>query len=86
MGLIYLDSIPEWVGFFLFAAASTQALRPTQTPLQWVPEGKEAGAWYDHLSPISFGVKNGFRYTFTFSLICLHGVMNNDTKEQLYIL
>jgi hypothetical protein len=44
-------SIPsrEREGFFLFATASRQALRPTQPPVQWepegsFPEGKEARA------------------------------------------
>jgi len=32
-------------GARFFAPVQTGALRPTQSPVQWVPGGKTAGAW-----------------------------------------
>jgi len=58
------------LGIFLFTIVSRTALRPTQTPIQWVPgflslgikrPGREVG----HSPPSSAEVKNAWSYTST---------------------
>jgi hypothetical protein len=47
----------KWLGIYLFITASRPALRPTQSPVQWVPGGKVAGASSWPLTPSSAEVK-----------------------------
>jgi hypothetical protein len=63
------------LGFFLLATASRLALRPTQSPIQWVAGVKRPGR---EVSYLQFGaeVKNAWSYTFT-PPIHLHGVVLN---------
>jgi hypothetical protein len=64
-------SAGEMMGFFfLLATASRPALRPTQSPLQWVvevftPGLKRLGREADHLPPPSAEFKNAWSYTST---------------------
>jgi hypothetical protein len=69
--------------FFILAAVSTEALGPTQPPIQWVqeqvslPRGQK---WpeheADHSPPSSALVKKKCKYTFT-PTIRHHGVVFN---------
>jgi hypothetical protein len=63
----------------LLIAASRPALRPTQSPIQWVPGApylgvKRPGREADHLTPSSAEVKNEWSYTST-PPIRLYGVV-----------
>jgi hypothetical protein len=56
--------IPRVVKIFLFSPVSRLALRPTQSPIQWVPRViflgmKQKGREADHSPPSSADVKNG---------------------------
>jgi hypothetical protein len=58
------------LGIFLFTAASTLALRPTQPPIQWVTVApflrvKRLEREADHSPPSSVDVKNAWRYIST---------------------
>jgi hypothetical protein len=55
-------------GIFLFATASTQAVKPTQPPIQWIkwavsPGVKRPGCEADHLPPANAEVENAWRCT-----------------------
>jgi hypothetical protein len=67
------------LGIFLFPTAFRPALRPTQSPIQWVSGAlslgvKQPGREADHSPPSSPAVKNVRSYTST-PPIRLHGVM-----------
>jgi hypothetical protein len=67
------------VGISLFTTAFRTALRPTQPPIQWVPESlslevKQPGREADHLPPSNAEVKNAWCYTST-PPVRLHGVV-----------
>jgi hypothetical protein len=58
---------PKGAGISVFATASRPALRPTHTPIQWVPGGsfpelKRPGREADHSPLSSAEVKNAWRY------------------------
>jgi len=53
----------QWLGVLLFATASRLALRPIQTPTQWIPGALSPGVkWLqreaDHVPPSRAGIKN----------------------------
>jgi hypothetical protein len=59
----------QWLGIFLFTAASRPALGPTQPPIQWVPWALSFGVKgptckAEHPPP-SRAVKNAWSYTST---------------------
>jgi hypothetical protein len=67
------------LGIFLFTAASSMALEPTQPPVQWVPGALSLGAKRPgreayHLPLSSAEVKNAWIYP-SIPPICLHGVV-----------
>jgi hypothetical protein len=78
IGVLGFDS---WrgLGIFLFTTASRTALRPTQPPIQWVPEAlslgvKLPGREADHSHPSSDEVKEWVEL-YLHSPIRLHGVV-----------
>jgi hypothetical protein len=77
-------------GIFLFTTASRPALRPTQTPIQWVPVAhslgiKRPGREADHSPPSSVEVKNAWKYTSTPPLR-LYGVVLSLKHGDNFIL
>jgi hypothetical protein len=81
----YLECYPDifysrqGLGIFLFTTASRMALRPTQPPIQWVPEAlsqeiKRAGHEADHSPPSSSEVKEWVEL-YLHSPIRFHGVV-----------
>jgi hypothetical protein len=64
----------------IFATTSIRVLRPTQPPIEWVPESPSLGVKWpgceaDHSPRSSAEVKNAWRYTSTSPPMCLHGVV-----------
>jgi hypothetical protein len=64
------SSSPGRFKSFLFTTPSRLALRPTQSPIQWVPSAlspgvKRPGREADHSPPTSAEVKKTWIYTFT---------------------
>ena len=70
--------------YFLFFKTSRPALRPTQSPIKWVPEFfrkvKQPGRDVDHSPPPSAAIKNEWSYT-SAPPICLQSV-----KKQFHLV